>query len=289
MDTSERIETALRAALCHCQGPTAPPTLLEAMRHAVFSGGARIRPRLCLAVAGACGDDRPSVTEALATSIELMHCASLVHDDLPCFDDAETRRGRPSVHRRFGEPLAVLAGDALIVLAFETLGRSLEVHPARAGKLISVLGRAAGSPLGLVAGQAWESEAIADLGTYHRAKTGSLFAASTVGGALAAGADPGPWRALGDLIGEAYQVADDLKDAVADPEELGKPVGVDAALCRPSAVRTLGVAGAVAQLQGLIQEAIQSIPDCPGADVLRGLVELQVKRLIPKALEETAA
>ena len=91
------------------------------MHHAVFPRGARIRPRLTLAVAAACGEDAPSVSDAAGIAIELMHCASLVHDDLPCFDDADTRRGRPSVHRAFGEPLAVLAGDALIVLAYQTL------------------------------------------------------------------------------------------------------------------------------------------------------------------------
>ena len=94
------------------------------LRYAVFPGGARIRPRLCLAVAQACGEDQPAVTDAAAAAIELLHCASLVHDDLPCFDDAPLRRGKPSVHRAFGERLAVLAGDALIVLAFETLARA---------------------------------------------------------------------------------------------------------------------------------------------------------------------
>ena len=93
-----------------------------------FPGGARIRPRLCLAVAQACGEDQPAVTDAAAAAIELLHCASLVHDDLPCFDDAPIRRGKPSVHRAFGEQLAVLAGDALIVLAFETLALAAAVH-----------------------------------------------------------------------------------------------------------------------------------------------------------------
>jgi geranylgeranyl pyrophosphate synthase len=96
--------------------------LAAAMRHAVFPGGARIRPQLCLAVARACGDSDPALADAAAAAIELLHCASLVHDDLPCFDDAPLRRGRASVHCAFGERLAVLAGDALIVQAFQTLG-----------------------------------------------------------------------------------------------------------------------------------------------------------------------
>src|SRR5271166_3884954 len=118
------------------QGSGGPPLLIAAMRSAVFPGGARIRPRLCLAVARACAEDDPALAVAAATSIELLHCASLVHDDLPCFDDAATRRGRPSIHKAYGERIAVLAGDALIVLAFEALGRAAERAPARLGNLI---------------------------------------------------------------------------------------------------------------------------------------------------------
>src|SRR5271168_4620792 len=120
MDAVARIERALNTAIERAEGPGAPPRLAAAMRHAVFPRGARIRPRLCLAVAAACGDDHPAVSDAAAAAIELLHCASLVHDDLPCFDDAATRRGRKTVHVAFGEELAVLAGDALIVAAFET-------------------------------------------------------------------------------------------------------------------------------------------------------------------------
>ncbi|NBS93692.1 MAG: geranylgeranyl pyrophosphate synthase, partial [Betaproteobacteria bacterium] len=121
MDAQLRIERALDAALRLGESTAAPPRLVAATRHAVFPGGARIRPKLCLAVAWACGDDAPTVSDAAAVAIELMHCASLVHDDLPCFDDAAMRRGQASVHAAFGERLAVLTGDALIVLAFRTL------------------------------------------------------------------------------------------------------------------------------------------------------------------------
>src|SRR5215475_13888796 len=124
MDAVSRIERALRQSMGRADVAACPPRLAAAMRHAVFPGGARIRPRLCLAVAHACGDDEPAVAYRAAASIELIHCASLVHDDLPCFDDADIRRGRPSVHKAFGERLAVLAGDGLIVLAFEALGRA---------------------------------------------------------------------------------------------------------------------------------------------------------------------
>ena len=142
MDAMSRIERILGSALAQATVPGAPPRLAAAMHHAVFPAGARIRPRLCLAVAGACGEDDPDITDAAAGAIELLHCASLVHDDLPCFDDAATRRGRPSVHAAFGAPLAVLAGDALIVLSFQTLARGAVRAPARLASLVLTVGLA---------------------------------------------------------------------------------------------------------------------------------------------------
>ena len=134
MDVMTRIERALqRRSGARRRRRAARRGSAAAMRHAVFPRGARIRPRLCLAVAAACGEDAPGVTDAAAAAIELLHCASLVHDDLPCFDDADTRRGRPRVHRAFGEPLAVLAGDALIVLAFQTLAQGARRGAGAAG------------------------------------------------------------------------------------------------------------------------------------------------------------
>jgi geranylgeranyl diphosphate synthase type II len=283
-----RIDAALGMAVSRAEAG-APPKLASAIRYAVFPGGARVRPRLCLAVAGACGDDAPALADAAAASIEFLHCASLVHDDLPCFDDAALRRGKASVHRMYGEPLAVLVGDALIVLAFDTLARAGAVAPDRLVPLLSTLAGAAGAPHGLVAGQAWESEPAAPLAQYHRAKTGSLFTAATMSGALAAGRDPEPWRAMGDRVGEAYQVADDLLDAVALPQEAGKPTLRDAALARPSAVSSLGVTGAVARLRGLVAEAVESVPECPGAGPLRALVLQLAERLVPEGLKQTAA
>lgn len=190
MDTKSRIESALEKAVARACGTKAPPRIAEALRHAVFPGGARIRPRLCHAVAAACGDDAPAVTDGAAAALELLHCASLVHDDMPCFDDASLRRGRPSVHALYGEPLALLVGDGLIVLAFETIALESVQAPARMAQLISAVAHAVGMPHGIVAGQAWEAEERIDLETYHRAKTGSLFVGSAMAGALAAGADP---------------------------------------------------------------------------------------------------
>src|SRR6201995_4501313 len=132
MDVATRIERALNEAVGLSDQPGCPPRLAAAMRAAVFPKGARVRPRLCHAVARACGDDEPKATEAAGAAIELLHCASLVHDDLPCFDDAALRRGKPSVHTAFGQRLAVLAGDGLIALAFEALGRAGDRAPQRA-------------------------------------------------------------------------------------------------------------------------------------------------------------
>lgn len=282
------IEKTLEAAVARA-AIDAPPKLAEAMRHAVFPGGARVRPRLVLEVAQACGNDEPELALGAAAAIELLHCASLVHDDLPCFDDACMRRGLPSVHVKYGEALAVLTGDALIVLAFEVLTRSGATAPYRLAPLVTVIAKGVGMPGGIVAGQAWESEDHPPVERYHRAKTGALFMAAAMAGAIAAGRDPEPWRRLGACLGEAYQVADDLLDAVSTAELSDKPVGRDAALGRPSAVTELGVDGAVARLERLVGEAVASVPECREADQLRELVRMQANRLTPKRLMRTAA
>ena len=289
MDAGERIERALELAVSRTEAENGPQKLAAAIRHAVFSGGARVRPRLTLAVAEACGGDQPAIADAVAAAVEMLHCASLVHDDLPCFDNADLRRGRPSVHAVYGAPLALLAGDALIVMAFETLGRSASGAPERLAPLIATIARGVGAPFGIVAGQAWESEQNPPPEQYRCAKTGALFVAATTSGALASGGDPTPWRALGHRLGEAYQVADDLLDAVSTRDEGGKPVGQDAALGRPNAVAELGLHGAVERLEMLIDSAVSSIPSCPGENDLRELVRMQALRLAPKRLLRSAA
>jgi geranylgeranyl diphosphate synthase type II len=288
MDVASRIERALNEAVASAEVPGCPPRLAAAMRYAVFPKGARIRPRLCHSVSAACGEDHPAATEAAGAALELLHCASLVHDDLPCFDTADTRRGRPSVHKAFGEPLAVLAGDALIVLAFQTLAR-LQCAPERLALLTLTVGRSVGVPGGIVAGQAWECESQIDLAHYHRAKTGALFAAATVAGAAAAGADAEPWRMLGEKLGEAYQVADDIRDAAADANEIGKPVGQDVAFGRPSAVIAYGLDGAVRHLHRLVRDAIDAMPPCINGAELKSLMLSEARRLVPAKLARFAA
>lgn len=281
MAGTDRIETALEAAVTAGEGPGAPPRLAAAVRHAVFPAGARVRPRLVIAVARACGDDDPALADAAAAAVELLHCASLVHDDLPCFDDAPVRRGRPSVHRAFGERLAVLAGDALIIRAYQALALAGGRNPARLARVMTTVSHGVGMPFGIVAGQAWECEPRVALSDYQRAKTGALFAASTAAGAESAGADADAWRALGEWLGEAYQVADDIRDASADAFALGKPVGRDVALGRPSSARQHGLAGAVQHFERLIACAIEAVPPCRGAGALRALVRSEADRLVP--------
>ncbi|MES2978319.1 MAG: polyprenyl synthetase family protein [Pseudomonadota bacterium] len=282
MSMLTRIEQALEMSFIQVGSATAPPRLMSAMRHAVFPGGARIRPQLCVAVAQACGEDDRALTNAAAVGIELLHCASLVHDDMPCFDDANERRGQTSVHRQYGEPLALLTGDALIVMAFQQLALSAGNNPARMARVLLTLTQGTGAPDGIVAGQAWECEPRVELGRYQRAKTGALFVASTCAGAQAAGADPDAWRPLGEALGEAYQVADDIRD-VMGAVHLGKPTGQDAQHGRPSTAADLGLCGAVDYFRQLMDEAVESVPVCPSRDLMRQIVLRESERLLPQS------
>jgi geranylgeranyl diphosphate synthase type II len=281
---NERLDLATSRVLQRAMGAAdAPEKLAQALHYAVTPGGARIRPTILLSVALACGDDRPALADAAAVALELIHCASLVHDDLPCFDNADHRRGKATVHRAFSEPLAVLTGDSLIVLAFDVLAEAAGADADRALQAIRVLSRRTGMPDGICAGQGWESEAQVNLSAYHRAKTGALFIAATQMGAIVAGQDAEPWEELGARIGEAFQVADDLRDALYDAETLGKPVGQDAAHGRPNAVMTLGVQGAIRRLKDILGGAIASIPSCPGEAMLADMVRRYAERMTPVA------
>lgn len=279
MRLSDRIDAAVDAAIRTGQGGAAPARLAAALNYAVTPGGARIRPTILLSVAMACGDDNPALTDTAAAALEVIHCASLVHDDLPCFDDADTRRGKPALHRAFSEPLAVLTGDSLIVMGFQLLSRAVPADRALA--LIDVLSTRTGMPYGICAGQGWESESQIDLAAYHRAKTGALFIAATQMGAIAAGQDGAPWAELGDRIGEAFQLADDLRDALCDATELGKPAGQDDMHGRPNAVAQLGIHGAVARFDDVLAAAISSIPACKGEAALAQMVRAYADRMVP--------
>jgi len=286
MDVKPRIENALQR---HLGGRDRPAKLGAAMRHALFPGGGRVRPCFALGVAIACGDDRPRVSDALATAVECLHCASLVHDDLPCFDDAQVRRGRASVHAAHGEAMAVLAGDSLIVLAFQALADVAEEAGPRLGPLLSIVAESAGSPRGLVAGQAMESEEACAVGPYHAAKTGALFEAAAAGGAVAAGGDVTLWRAVGRRLGAAYQIADDIHDRIGADGTLGKPTGQDARLGRPNSVDEHGLEGAVDALKRAIEETAQAVPEGCDGSALKALIRAQTARFLPKELATAAA
>jgi geranylgeranyl diphosphate synthase type II len=284
MKMNARIDEALEETLGQAMTAPCPPRLAEAIHYAVFPGGGRVRPGLCLAVAAACGNREKGLVDAAAVAVELLHCASLVQDDLPCFDDAATRRGQPSLHRHFGQEIAVLVGDVLIVTAFRAVGGHIVREPVKSAAILGELSAAAGAPAGIAAGQAWESEANVDLAAYQHQKTAALFEAAAACGAIASGATPEPWRATGGLLGEAYQIADDLADALGEAPQLGKPIHKDGEKRRPSIVTTLGVDDARQRLESVLAEANQSIPACPGRADVEGFLSLTAKRLCPPGL-----
>lgn len=285
-----RVELALTSALSAERLAGSPPRLAAAARHGVFPGGGRVRPLLTVAVSAACGDDDPALADAGAAAVELIHCASLIHDDLPCFDDAATRRGRPSVHAAFGEQLGVLSGDALITHAFDVIAEHGERHPLRALRMTRALAAGVGMPDGIIGGQAWEAEPRVDRRRYHHAKTASLFQAALELGALAAGGQAAAWRPLGAHIGAAYQLADDLHDVLGAAADEGKPVGQDLRLGRPNAVVELGLEGALDAFHAEVRAAVQAVPDCEGRALIVGLVRATAARLLPapQAAEQQA-
>lgn len=257
-DDGTRIEQALSLALP--PRDEAPERLHRAMRDAVFPGGHRIRPRLALAVARTVPAEAVDTELVLraACAIELVHCASLVHDDLPCFDDAAMRRGQASIHAAHGETTAVLTGDALFAVAFELVTAPCD-HPGRALRISRRLSVALGSRFGLIGGQSLEDEVAnptpLQLQRYHDLKTAPLFRLAAELGALASGAtNVDDWGAIGHAIGAAFQLADDLYDR-RDAAVAGKPTGRDAALGRPNAAHVLGETATYEQLLAQLAHA----------------------------------
>ena len=289
MDVSNFIDQSLHEAVRAMTVEPCPSRLAKSLRYTLFPGGARMRPKLVLAVASACSDELPVLAPKAAVAVEFLHCASLVQDDLRCFDDAQTRRGKPSVHVAFDERLAILASDALIVAAFDVVSQAALADAQRRLDLIGLLSRQVGSVHGITAGQAWECEQEIDIDAYHQAKTGSLFAAATQAGALSAGVEVTPWARTGECIGAAYQIADDLHDVLGSEAQMGKPVNVDATHGRPNVVAELGAAAAVAKLNGLIEEVIDTIPTCKNADLFIETVRHEATRFFPKEFARSAA
>lgn len=212
-----------------------PETIHRAMRHSLFGGGKRIRPILTIASAEAV-EPRVNTVERAACSLELVHTYSLIHDDLPSLDNDDFRRGRPTCHKVFGEAMAILAGDALLTLAFRVLSDLSDVPGERRTRMVTELATGAGTVEGMIGGQVADLEAegkqvdAAHLDYIHRSKTGALIRASVRIGAIYAGADRAQFEALskyGTHIGLAFQIVDDILDVVGSTETLGKTAGKD--------------------------------------------------------------
>jgi geranylgeranyl diphosphate synthase type II len=228
-----RVDEALRS--CVPAESTPPQSIHKAMRYSLFAGGKRIRPILCIAAARAVSDS-PTGIESAACALELINTYSLLHADLPALDNDDLRRGRPTCHKVFGEAIAILAGDALLTLAFQVLAQ-LDCEPERKTRLIEELALASGTVNGMIGGQVHDLEGegkhptAALLEAIHRAKTGALLKASLRMGAIYAGADYDQLQALscyGEHIGLAFQIVDEVLDVEKPSEALGKTACKDA-------------------------------------------------------------
>lgn len=256
--------------------------LADAMRHAL-RGGKRLRGHLVLEGARMLGVAGETALPA-AAAVEAMHAYSLVHDDLPAMDDDDLRRGQPTVHRLWGEALAILAGDALQSLAFELLSDPA-LGPARA-ELVAALARAAGAR-GMVLGQALDIAAesapgpltLARITELQAAKTGALIGFAATAGALIARADPAPLRAYAEALGLAFQIADDILDVTGDAAAAGKRLGKDDAAGKATFVSLLGLEGARARAAALVAAAASALaPYGEGAANLIAAAEFSISR-----------
>ena len=286
-----RVQARIETVLEHCL-PAAdlhPARLHQAMRYAVLGGGKRVRPVLVYAAGAAVGAPETRL-EAPACALELIHTYSLVHDDLPAMDDDDLRRGRPTCHKAFDEATAILAGDALQTLAFQTLAHSpaLDVEAPARLRMITTLARASGSR-GMAGGQAIDLEAvgreldIAQLEDMHIHKTGALIRASVLLGALCA--DDLDEARLDKLdhyakcIGLAFQIQDDILDVVGDTALLGKTAGADTARDKPTYPALLGLDGARQRATELLAESHAALANFGAeADPLRGVADYIVRR-----------
>ncbi len=280
------IEDALQTCLPPAE--TDPAALHQAMRYSLLAGGKRLRPVLCLAAAEACGGD-PQKALSLACAVECIHTYSLIHDDLPCMDNDDFRRGRPTNHKVFGEGIAVLAGDALLTRAFELAAEAPAPPHATACDYVRVLTSAAGSHQ-LIAGQVADLQAegehvtlsLAALRRVHERKTGALIRASLRLGAMVAGASAKQLEALesfGAKLGLAFQVLDDILDITQTTEQLGKSAGKDEASWKSTYPSLLGIEGAREEATKLTAAALQALePLGEGGRFLRDTAHFLLSR-----------
>ncbi|GIV16234.1 MAG: farnesyl-diphosphate synthase [Armatimonadota bacterium] len=264
-----------------------PQNLHRAMRYSTLSGGKRLRPVLVIAGAEAVGGEAQIVMPT-ACAIELIHTFSLIHDDLPAIDNDTLRRGRPTCHVQFGEATAILAGDALFASAFELIARNAQIVPAeRVVQVMALVAEASGTH-GMVGGQMVDIESegrVVDADTVeyiHRHKTAALIRAAVVSGAILAGAEKWQVDALsryGDLVGLAFQIADDLLNVTGDPRKTGKAVGTDVARGKATYPALFGMEASRRRAHQMVQEAVEMLrPFGKSAEPLRAIAYLMVER-----------
>jgi farnesyl diphosphate synthase len=292
---ADETETLLRQLLADppLDGETMrPPRLLAAMRHAALDGGKRLRPFLVVETATLFDTARTGALMAGA-ALECVHCYSLVHDDLPAMDNDDLRRGRPTVHKAFDEATAILAGDALLTLAFDIIARA-EVHANPAVRVALVLELARGAGLGGMAGgqmldlaaegrfEKKRTMSKTEIATMQAMKTGALIRFACRAGAIIGQADADAHARMdryGTAIGQAFQIADDLLDVEGDAKTLGKAAGKDAAAGKATLVATLGPDGARARLKELVAEADAALASFGAkADILRAAARFIAER-----------
>lgn len=268
---------------------TIPPRLLEAMRYSLLGGGKRLRPVLVITAAGLFGLS-PERVMPTACALEMIHTYSLIHDDLPCMDDDDLRRGRPTNHKVFGEAMATLAGDGLLTMAFELLAAQADVEgtrPEQVNKVVREVALGAG-PAGMVGGQVldleWEGRnaSAGQLQQVHRLKTGALFRASLRIGAILGGATEAERNALDQYaahFGLAFQIQDDLLDVIGDAVKTGKGVGRDEKHHKSTYVSHFGLKGAEELARAEVAAAIEALaPFGARAEALAALAQFVIDR-----------
>src|ERR1700723_3779203 len=264
-----------------------PVSIHKAMRRSVFAGGKRLRPVLCMEAGRMVAGSVPPKIEELGAALEMLHTYSLIHDDLPALDNDDLRRGRPTCHKVFGDAIAILAGDALQTLAYETLAR-LECPAESRVRIIEEIAHGTGTLDGMNGGQVGDLEAehtqpTAEMLEYiHRAKTAALITASLVSGGLYAGAkdrEVKKLRAFGRSIGLAFQIVDDVLDVTQTSEQLGKTAGKDTAAQKATYPSLFGVEESLAKADSLVAAALNAL-DSFGerADTLKELARYLVAR-----------
>lgn len=258
--------------------------VVEAMKYSLVNGGKRLRPVLCLEFAKACGGDRFDALD-FACAVEYIHTYSLIHDDLPCMDDDDMRRGKPSCHKQFGEATALLAGDALLTHAFQIVAGA-ELDDSKIALACGLLAQNAGVQ-GMVGGQVidlkYESESpdLRQLLSVHRLKTGALISAACLLGCIAAGADDKKIAAASAYaydLGVAFQIKDDILDVTGSSEELGKPVGSDEDNNKTTYVSLRGIENAQKDVEKLTSAAISRLSDFQNTEFLEALSRYLVNR-----------